>query len=219
MKININWKLIFWILTLMILLLIITNTFNIRNSLLHHITPLVNIYKGEQRDNDMILIKNNLSQILKADSNIESVIVYKFVMDKNGIYFKGQMNIASEASSKLKSYEALLVDNPFRTINKDENERMQDIFMNRIHYSNTKTINNICNYSEVTGSCGDLNYFSTEYRSIITIPLMNKEFSVIGYTSIILNNEYDNNTISELIVKINPNIDNLKMLIDSDFIK
>lgn len=166
------------------------------------------MYQGKIQNMDDIMMG-----YLKKYPDIKAVSVYKFIPYNGSALFKGQMNI-------LTSYR----DSDFSLDDwKPElhalDSSLQDVLFNKVHYETITSVRVGCEKiytASSTFTCEKYKVISEDFRSVVTIPIMDtRTFSITGYVMVLLEKEYDNTQVQSMVSEIRPYIDKIQPFVNS----
>ncbi|WNV47442.1 hypothetical protein ENKO_339c [Klebsiella phage fENko-Kae01] len=140
------------------------------------------------------------SSIISDSSTINSIVLFKFIPDETSKMYKGHTGITlvdRNGSADLNSHIFSLID---------DNNLMQEIMLNKVHYENINAdINQCINFYKIGSQyfCDEYKNVGQRYRTLITVPVINDDgYSVVGYVMIVLNGRYDNVEIQDIVNKV-----------------
>lgn len=177
-------------------LVIVLNINSIKSTISDSVIPIVQ--KQVDRESYEIGKINILfSTIVKDNSTINSVVLFKFLRDEETKFFKGHTGITlvdRNGVADLNSHVFSLID---------DNNFMQEILLNKVHYENVNSrINQCINFYKVGTQyfCDEFKNVGHRYKTIITVPVIGYDgYSVIGYVMIVLNGKHNHTEVQKVV--------------------
>lgn len=168
---------------------------------------------------DIYNINAELKSFLRQSPHVSTIVLYKFIPDKQTNLYKGQIAVASETRVKEEydSVSNLHYDVP--NVDSRRNKIIQDILLNKIHYDVISTFqyrcDNILEFAEMY-NCSKPYIMNQDYKSLITIPIRDSStYNVVGYVVVLLNVEYTNDDVQDLVNKIKPHLQMVQLIISN----
>lgn len=166
------------------------------------------LYQGKIQNMDDIL-----GAYLKTDQDAKAISVYKFIPYNESVLYKGQMNILT--SSKEKDFSL----NEWKPELHAVDSSAQDVLFNKVHYETITSVRVVCDKiynASTTYSCEKYKVISEDFKSIVTIPIMDTQtYAVTGYVMILLQKEYDNTEVQNMVTKLRPYIEKIQPFVTS----
>jgi|SRR6478609_6323861 len=177
-------------------LVIVLNINSVKSTVSDSVIPIVQ--KQVDRESYEIGKINTLfSTIVQEDSTINSVVLFKFLRDEETKFFKGHTGITlvdRNGVADLNSHVFSLID---------DNNFMQEILLNKVHYENINSkINQCINFYKVGTQyfCDEFKNVGQRFKTIITVPVIGTDgYSVLGYVMIVLNGKHDNTEVQKIV--------------------
>lgn len=166
------------------------------------------LYQGKIQNMDDIL-----SGYLKKYTDVKAVSVYKFIQYNGSALYKGQMNI-------LTSYRDsdFSIDDWKPEVHSLDGS-LQDVLFNKVHYETITSVRVGCDKIYTASpnfSCEKYKVISEDFRSVVTIPIMDtRTFTITGYVMVLLEKEYDNKQVQSMVSEIRPYIDKIQPFVNS----
>lgn len=184
------------VVTILFGLAIVLNINSIKSTVSDSVIPIVQ--KHVDRESYEIGKINNLfTTIVKEDDTINSVVLFKFLHDDKTKFFRGHTGITlvdRNGVAKLNSHVFSLID---------DNNFMQEILLNKVHYENINAnINQCINFYKIGTQyfCDEYKNVGQRYKTIITVPVISPDgYTMLGYVMIVLNGQYDHSEIQEVV--------------------
>lgn len=177
-------------------LVIVLNINSVKSTVSDSVIPIVQ--KQVDRESYEIGKINTLfATIVQEDSTINSVVLFKFLRDEETKFFKGHTGITlvdRNGVADLNSHVFSLID---------DNNFMQEILLNKVHYENINSkINQCINFYKVGTQyfCDEFKNVGQRFKTIITVPVIGTDgYSVLGYVMIVLNGKHDNTEVQKVV--------------------
>lgn len=142
-------------------------------------------------------VNKQFTTIVKEHSTINSVVLFKFIKDDKSVFYKGHTGVTlvdRNGVADLNSHIFSLID---------DNNFMQEILLNKVHYENIDSNINQCISFYKIGTqyfCDEFKNIGHRYKTLITIPVNGKNgYSVIGYVMIVLNGQNNNVEVQRIV--------------------
>lgn len=173
--------------------------------MIEDVIPYVHSHMKSQNV-EILNINSSFDKILDENNEIVDVVLFKFIPDStNSDFIKGQISITVQSrdnSPSLNKKEVYSLGN--------NKIAFQEIMLNKVHYENITSLRTECqeffNTSE-NFTCKSRQYVNISYKTIVTIPISDKDgYSIIGYILLTLNREYDNSQVAKMVRDIQPHI-------------
>lgn len=205
-----------FIVFLIIGFVVVINTNNISTVINSIITEHLLINESNLTNGDMLHINAELKSFLRHSSDVSTIVLYKFIPDEKTKLYKGQIAVASETNIEGNTDSVSNLHYGIPAIDSRRNKIIQDILLNKIHYDVISTFqfrcDNILEFTEIY-KCPNPFIMSEEYKSLVTIPIRDPStFSVIGYVVVLLNIEYTNDDVQDLVNTIRPHLEMVQMI-------
>ncbi len=186
-------------------MLIILNMENIKTALVNEVIPFVYLHMSKESA-EISNINSTFSTILTEQNEVVDVVLFKFVRvkDHEQTTYTGQIGI----TALNRNGKANVIETQYGV--GEQKKIMQEILLNKVHYENITSIRSECYdfyNAQNSFSCERAPHVNIAYRTIITIPISDKDgYSVIGYILLTLNREYDNKQIARVVSDIRPHV-------------
>lgn len=142
-------------------------------------------------------VNKQFTTIVKEHSTINSVVLFKFIKDDKSVLLKGHTGVTlvdRNGVSDLNSHLFSLIE---------DNNFMQEILLNKVHYENIDAnINQCLNFYKLGTQyfCDEFKNVGHRYKTLIAIPLNSKDgYSVVGYVMIVLNGQNNNLEVEKIV--------------------
>lgn len=159
-------------------------------------------------------IDNQFGQIIDTTPSVSTILLYKFVANKNTAIYDGRIGVTSKSRDEgnlITRFKDLWL--PMQS----DTDRMQTLLLNNTHYETYEQIRLICERKRtetISKECDT--YFNTrdDYKAVFTLPLFNKEdYSVKGYITFLLSKELTENEQQVFIKSVAPYIQKVSSLV------
>lgn len=179
-------------------LVIVLNINSVKSTISDSVTT---VQKHVDRESYEIGKVNTLfSTIVKDDGTINSIVLFKFIQDEKSVYLKGHTGVTlvdRTGVADLNSHVFSLID---------DNNFMQEILLNKVHYENINSnINQCINFYKVGTQyfCDDYKNVGQRFKTVITVPLNDSNgYTVSGYVMIVLNGKHNNIEVESIVNSI-----------------
>lgn len=155
-------------------------------------------------------INASFQTILDTQSDVRTVVLYRFVPDEKTDMYKGQVGVTiKDRYNRRRSMEPELY-----TLNSSK-FAFQEIMLNKVHFENVSSSKNECFkfYAHEEDSkyvCGDVTEIRSQKITIITIPVVDKAgYKVIGYILVTVDRNYNELHVEDLVNAIKPYISDI----------
>lgn len=189
-------KFITLVVTILFGLAIVLNINSIKSTISDSVIPIVQKHV-DRESYEIGKINTIFATIVKEDSTINSVVLFKFLQDDKTKFFKGHTGITlvdRNGVAKLNSHVFTLID---------DNNFMQEILLNKVHYENINANINQCMNLYKVGTqyfCDQYKIVGQRFKTIITVPVISTDgYSMLGYVMIVLNGQYDHEEVQEVV--------------------
>ncbi len=173
----------------------------IENEIIKTVFPSVEKYISKS-SYELKKINHEFGNILNSETDINTVVLYKFIPDSETHFFKGQVGVALRDRN---GNEKVMTD--LYTLDRSNNA-YQEILLNKVHYENIFGSKMECGMfynKELDYSCQDVQNISYSNYTIITIPVLDHNgYQVTGYIMLTINKRYHQYEVQGLVNSIKP---------------
>lgn len=165
------------------------------------------VYQGKIQNMDDIL-----NGYMNRSSDVQAISVYKFIPNSQSALYKGQSNILTTTRGNG-------VSEDWKPEVRSVDSTAQDVLFNKVHYEAITSVKVVCdkiyNVKSVF-SCEKYKVISKDFKSIITIPVMDaRSYSVTGYIMVVLEDEYNTSQIQNIVSDMRPYIEKIQPIVNS----
>lgn len=182
-------------------IIILLSKETIENNIKRNIFPLVEQYVFNN-SYELKKINSEFGNILTNLSDVNAVVLYKFIPDDETRLFKGELGVALQDRTGTKTTLSDLYSI------KRSNKAYQEILLNKVHYENIFGSKMECTMfynKELEYSCQDVREISYSNYTIITIPVLSRNgYQVNGYIMLTIGKRYDQYEVQKLVNKLKP---------------
>jgi len=176
-------------------LVIVLNINSVKSTISDSVTT---VQKHVDRESyEIEKVNKQFLTIVKEHSTINSVVLFKFIKDDKSFLMKGHTGITLVDRNGVAGFNSHI----FSVI--DDNNFMQEILLNKVHYENIDSnINQCINFYKLGTQyfCDEFKNVGHRYKTVITIPVNSKDgYSVIGYVMIVLNGQNNNIEVEQIV--------------------
>lgn len=177
-------------------LVLVLNFNSIKSTVSDSVIPTVQ--KHVDRESYEIGKINTLFRnIIKENVSVSNILLFKFIKDDNSHYLKGHYGVTivdRDGHTNLNMRIFSLID---------DNNFMQEIMLNKVHYENVNAnINQCINFYKVGTQyfCDEFQNVGQRYKTLITVPVMaNDGYTVVGYVMVVLYGKHDNTEVESVV--------------------
>lgn len=185
-------------------IVIVLNSSTIRSRMSEHVIPIVHEQIASNDKNNISYVNKEFVKIIKKKHDISTIVLYRFVPDDKTKMFKGQLGLTISDRNGKKSM------NPDLFTMSNNNQALQEILLNKVHYENISSIKRECKefYSvKINYDCLKFDNLHETYKTVVTIPLVDRNgYNVIGYVLFVLDKQYDNNQVQQIVNELRPHL-------------
>lgn len=218
-KINLVTRILTFLSCFVFCILMVLHSDYVKHLAIENIIPLLSNNETSQVQSDTApsavvdttnvdIINNEFDNIFNSNQDISSIVLYKFVSPSGSKLYNGQMIIASKNKNK-----PIENNGNIESIH-DNSDMIQELLLNKIRYDNISTIKTLCKTKydqEKNFSCAKFQQLGTSFKSVVSIPMVDKKsLAVIGYIMITLDSDYNNLEIENIVNNLDKNIENIQ---------
>lgn len=189
-------RLVAFVACLLFGLVIVLNINFVKSTISDSVIPTVQKHV-DRESYEIGKINRIFTSIVEDNSPINSIVLFKFMHDEESRFFKGHTGITlvdRNGVADLNSHVFSLID---------DNNFMQEILLNKVHYENVNSnINQCINFYKVGTQyfCDEFKNVGQRYKTIITVPVINTDgYTMLGYVMIVLNGKYNNTEVQRVV--------------------
>lgn len=194
-------------------IIILFNGNTIKTEVRELATPVLMSTFYDMSGSNVRVVKQMFKTIIKQNSDVLKLELYKFTPEKNSNLYNGQINVVTAVRKGNENVNKTFI--PMVA----SNDNIREILLNTVHHDTVSTLKTSCESEYISTrfyTCSKYTRVESSAKSIVSIPIVdNTGYKVLGYVTITLKYEYTNDQIQILVNGLQADIRRIQILIKS----